>query len=217
MWQQIVNPPVLPITNVYVDGFDFYYGAVKGTPYKWCDLDALFRRLLPQNEIHRIRYFTALVQSRPADPNVHVRQQTYLRALETIPHLSVHLGSFRQGVVRMRAASPGPRQPLYVDVIKTEEKGSDVNLASYLLMDCFNDDFEVAVVVSNDTDLITPIRMVIEDRKCRVGLLNPHAIPARDLLRVATFYKPIRKGALAASQFPSPMRDGTGEITPAGW
>ena len=59
----------LPVaTIVYIDGFNFYYGAVKGTPYKWLDLEALCRRLLPKDQIVKIRYFTARVASRPEDP-----------------------------------------------------------------------------------------------------------------------------------------------------
>jgi len=46
-------------TNVYVDGFNLYYGCLKGTPYRWLDLDAFCHRLLPRDRIHRIRYFTA--------------------------------------------------------------------------------------------------------------------------------------------------------------
>lgn len=48
-------------TNVYVDGFNLYYGSLKGTAYKWLDPDALCQRLLPRNEVHRIRYFTAMI------------------------------------------------------------------------------------------------------------------------------------------------------------
>ena len=76
-------------TIVYVDAFNLYYGALKGSPYKWLDLDALCRRLLPRDQIVRIRYFTAHVSARPGDPQQPQRQLTYIRALETIPHLSV--------------------------------------------------------------------------------------------------------------------------------
>jgi hypothetical protein len=86
---------VLVKTNIYVDGFNFYYGAVKGTSYKWLDFAALCAKLFPRNQINRIRYFTALVDARPDDLQQPVRQQTYLRALETIPNLSVHYGQFR--------------------------------------------------------------------------------------------------------------------------
>ncbi len=52
------------MTNIYVDGFNLYYGALKGTPYKWLDLDMLSRLLVPGREIKRIRYFTAPVTGR---------------------------------------------------------------------------------------------------------------------------------------------------------
>ena len=53
------------ITNVYLDGFNLYYGCLKGQPHKWLDLEAMCARLLPKNEIKRIRYFTARVTDVP--------------------------------------------------------------------------------------------------------------------------------------------------------
>ena len=50
----------------------------------------------------------------------------------------------------------------YAKVLKTEEKGSDVNLATHLLMDGFRDDYELAVVVSNDSDLLLPVQVVTQ-------------------------------------------------------
>jgi hypothetical protein len=71
--------------NVYIDGFNLYYGSVKGTPYRWLDLAALCSLLLPRDTINRIRYFTALIQPRPDDAQAPQRQQTYLRALRLFP------------------------------------------------------------------------------------------------------------------------------------
>ena len=49
-------------TYIYVDGFNMYCGALKGTPYKWLDLMALFKAVLrPQNQILTIKYYTAMV------------------------------------------------------------------------------------------------------------------------------------------------------------
>jgi hypothetical protein len=50
--------------------------------------------------------------------------------------------------------------PDVVRVLKVEEKGSDVNLASHLLLDAFQGSFDVAAVLSNDSDLIEPMRIV---------------------------------------------------------
>jgi len=117
----------MPITNVYVDGFNFYYGAVRGTPYKWLNLAELCRLLLtPNHAINQIKYFTARVQARPIDPDQPVRQEIYFRALRTIPNLSIVLGHFLTNETTMMMARQAI--PTYVRVIKTEEKGSDVNL-----------------------------------------------------------------------------------------
>jgi hypothetical protein len=40
--------------NVYVDGFNLYYGAVKGSPFKWLDLGALCHRMLPNDTVQAI-------------------------------------------------------------------------------------------------------------------------------------------------------------------
>jgi hypothetical protein len=97
------RPPTTVRANVYVDGINLYYGCVKGTSFKWLDIAEVCRRLLPAHfQIHRIRYFTALVKPRPGDPQQQVRQQTFIRALQTLPNLSVHYGEFLQSNVRMQ-------------------------------------------------------------------------------------------------------------------
>lgn len=61
-------------TYVYIDGFNLYYRALKGTPYKWSNLKALFiQPLNPQNKIQAIKYFTALVSGK-IDPNQRIRK-----------------------------------------------------------------------------------------------------------------------------------------------
>jgi uncharacterized LabA/DUF88 family protein len=159
-------------TNVYVDGFNLYYGCLRGTPHKWLDLDALCRRLFPRDRINRIRYFTAIVSARPGDPQQPQRQQAYLRALETIPLLTIHRGRYLTHPTRMLLAHPVPGGPVTVEVIKTEEKGSDVNLATYLLFDAFRKDCDTAVVISNDSDLKEPIELVQRELGVRVGVVN---------------------------------------------
>jgi uncharacterized LabA/DUF88 family protein len=103
-------------------------------------------------------------------------------------------------------------------VLKTEEKGSDVNLASYLLLDAFRRDCEVAVVVSNDADLKTPIELAINELGIHVGVLNPHPPKKRSLDLRPTFFKQLRRGPVEASQFEPALSDGQGEIRrPDGW
>ena len=210
--------------NVYVDGFNLYYGSLKGKGggFKWLNLDILFQKyLLSRNPIHLIHYFTARISSRPDDLGAPVRQATYLRALATLPNVRIHFGHFQQTKVRMPLVEPTSSGQKTVRVYKTEEKGSDVNLATQLLLDAFRHDCELAVVVSNDSDLEAPIRAVRDDLEIPVGLLNPHPpwSRSRDLLNLKpAFFKQIRVAAVRGSQFPDELSDANGTFRrPATW
>jgi uncharacterized LabA/DUF88 family protein len=200
-------------TNIYVDGFNLYYDSLKHTLYRWLDISTLCKIVLPNNTINRIRYFTALVKPRPNNPQQLQRQQIYLRALETISNLSIHYGHYLSSTVRMPLAHPLTLGPRTVEVIKTEEKGSDVNIATHMLLDAFEKDCEAIVLLSNDSDLALPVTLIRQKFNIPVGLLNPQKIPSVKLRTVASFYRPIRQGALAASQFPSQLIDAQGQIT----
>ena len=205
-------------TIVYIDGFNFYYGAVRKTPYKWLDFSRLCHFLLPKNNVVQIKYFTALVIARAADPDKAVRQQVFLRALRTIPNLEIILGHFLEHEVLMPLAGNAGGQQQYACVIKTEEKGSDVNIAAHMINDGYKGLYQAAILISNDSDLVEPIKIVRNELKLPVGVLNPHARPSQQLLKFASFVKPIRQGVLAASQFPPTLQDAQGTISkPAGW
>ena len=206
-------------TIVYIDGFNLYYGAVKGTPYKWLDVLALCKFLLPKNEIVQIKYFTALVTARPTDPDQPNRQQVYLRALRTLPNLEIIYGHFLEHAIMMPLANPAPGAPKYVRVIKTEEKGSDVNIAAHLINDGHQQRYAAAILISNDSDLVEPVKIVRYELKFPVGVLNPiPAKPSHELRKYATFVKPIRRGVLAASQFPPTLTDAVGTFyKPPAW
>ena len=200
-------------TIVYVDGFNLYYGAVKGTPHKWLNILKLCQLLLSKNEIVKIKYFTALVSARPSDPGQPNRQQIYLRALRTIPSLEIIYGHFLEHEIMMPLAKPPAKGSKYVRVIKTEEKGSDVNIATHIVNDGHTGAYQVAVIISNGSDLVEPVKIVCQELKLPVGVLNPiPAHPSYELRKHTTFVKPIRKGVLAASQFPDQLKDAIGEF-----
>ena len=213
------------VTNVYVDGFNLYYGALKNTPYKWLDLVETCRRLLPDRQINRIRYFTAPVVPLAHDQQVRDRQSSYIRALRTIPNLTIHYGRFssnpfRAPIYPLVYPSPtGP--PQTVQIQKTEEKRSDVNLATLLLIDCFDNEFDEAVVISNDSDLTLPIQYVGNRFEKQVGVINPHhrSRVSSELRQAATWtYRQINRSVLENSQFPPVMADSNGEFRkPAAW
>lgn len=214
-------------TYFYVDAFNLYYGALSGTAYRWLDLYTLFSKVFPTHQIARIKYFTARVKPEPLDPDKPLRQQLLFRALSTIPCLEIIEGHFLSHPVRMPLVKP-TGSDTHARVIKTEEKGSDVNLASHLLLDAFNKDFDCAIVVSGDSDLATPIEMVQNHLGKPVGVLLPQLIKrggtnqprrAAKLKSVASFFRSeIREGVLKASQFPASMSDANGTFRkPAVW
>lgn len=206
-------------TIVYVDGFNLYYGAVKRTPYKWLNIRALCEFLLPKNQVIGIKYFTALVTARPNDPDQSNRQQIYLRVLRTISGLEIIYGHFLEHVIMMPLADTLPGMPKHARVIKTEEKGSDVNIASHLVNDGHKKRYEAAILVSNDSDLVELVKIVRSELKIPVGVLNPIPDrPSHELRKYATFVKPIRKGVLSVSQFPPTLQDAVGTFyKPPSW
>lgn len=205
-------------TFVYVDAFNLYYGCLKGTPYRWLDLSELCRNLLPRHDVQRIKCFTARVSARPDDPGQPTRQQLYLRALRTLPTIEIHYGHYLSHSVRMRLANTRPSGPTTALVIRTEEKGSDVNLATHLVSDAYESRFDAAVLITNDSDLLAPVQLVTTRLGKVVGILNPQQHPAAVLKNAATFFKRIRKGALSRSQFADSMADSNGAFhKPASW
>lgn len=206
-------------TRIYIDGFNLYFGSLKKTPHKWLDVVAMVKRhLQPHHVIVGTKYFSAKLNPRPHDPDQPLRQDTYLRALRTLPDVEIHLGHFLTKNVWMPLAFPVPGGPATVQVVKTEEKGSDVNLASQLLRDAHLGAMECAIVVSGDSDLLMPVRIVKEDLNIPVGVLNPQKNPCVVLKKHATFYKHLIPGRVALSQFPSTLTDAHGTFhKPPSW
>ena len=104
--------------------------------------------------------------------------------------------------------------------LESEEKRSDVNLATRLLVDGFNGEYEQVVVVSNDADLAGAMRYVRDGLGRRVTLINPDSknTSPRDLAAAATYVKRLWKSHLRRSQLPDTLTDEVGDISkPTGW
>lgn len=204
---------------VYIDGFNLYYRALRQARCNWLNLSALAHHLLPAYDVARIKYYTARIQPNPHDPDQQVRQQIYLRALATLPDVEVHFGTFMSKEKSFPDAlcwSHGAYRP--VMVVKSEEKGSDVNLASHIIRDGFKNEYDVAALVSNDTDLEEPLRIVAQELGKGVALLHPMRYPSGKLGQFATTVRRIRAGALRASLFPNSLTDSVGAFhKPPSW
>ena len=209
-------------TIVYVDGFNFYYGALKNSPYcKWINPVKLCEQILDKNHKYMgLKYFSAVVSDTPNDPLKSRRQQIYFRALKTIPNTKIILGHFVRHKVWMDLVNPiiNEIETTRVKVIRYEEKGSDVNIATEILADAYEDRYDVAVLISNDSDLTAPLAYVKRKLKKKVLVLNPHKKSSIQLSRVATFSKNILENHLKMALFPKILKDHIGEFTkPSSW
>lgn len=206
-----------PATFVYVDGFNLYYRKLQGTPYKWLNLRRFAELMLAQNDVREIYYFTARITARPDDPDQPQRQQIYLRALATVSVQTIY-GTFQSRPKQrplLRDLVLGKERLLAgtkVWVLDTEEKGSDVNLATLLLGNAAAGRCQMSVVVSNDSDLELTIRTCCRELRHPVGVLSTQPTNSLALKSGATFYKQIRKGVLRESQFTEVLTDADGEF-----
>jgi hypothetical protein len=149
--------------------------------------------------------------------------------LRTVIGLHIHEGRYSRKPVKLpqHPVPDPPAPPTFVKVVKIEEKGSDVNLATWLLIDAFDRAFDAAVVITNDSDLAEPIRMVRKKFGYRVMILHSCSRPGRgpsiDLrkavgLRGGSVPLIVQDAHLAASQFPPVMNDADGTFhKPAVW
>lgn len=204
-------------TAIYIDGFNFYYGSVKNTGYKWLNPKQMCEAILqPHHDITSIVYCTAKVRPKPTDPSAPVRQATYLKAIKSfIPELSIVYGHFLE--TRLLCRPVDPKYGNLIEVLRSEEKGSDVNLAVHLVNDAHNDTFDCAIIISNDSDLAEAMRIVKDECGKFVGLFTPwRRYVSKQLMNHSSFQRTIRKTSLAKSQLPNPI-PGTEIYKPKGW
>ena len=199
---------------VYVDGFNLYYRALRSRPdIKWLNIRTLSESLLDSEDtIDVIRYFTARVSPRSGDPEAPRRQQIFFNALRTIPSFRFHYGRFLPKQKWRPIVHPLWLPSVKVEIHDTEEKGSDVNLASHLLNDAHHGLFEAAFVISQDTDLCEPIRMV-KDMGLPIGVAWLDGTqPSRRMVRASSFVRQVTYQRLKAAQFPDRLMGVDGRI-----
>ena len=139
----------------YVDGFNLYFGMKsKGwRRFYWLDIPELVRKMLkPSQQLVETKYFTSRVSASFADPDKPKRQNTYLEAIGTLPSLSVFFGHYLQTSTTCRTCGASR--------LVQSEKMTDVNIATQLLADAFLDRFDTAFLISGDSDLVPPVKLI---------------------------------------------------------
>ena len=127
----------------YIDGFNLYFGLrQKGwRSYYWLNLRKMCEKLLKSNQnLLTVKYFTSRVKNSPEKKN---RQNAYIDALYTIPHLKVFFGKYQF------SPSPPCKKCGFVTTVP-EEKMTDVQLASVMISDAYKNSYDTALLVSGD-------------------------------------------------------------------
>ena len=138
---------------VYIDGFNLYFGLLEAgfVNCKWLNLNKLAHNLLqPNQEIIEIKYFTSRVSNNPGKQK---RQSTYIEALESVG-IKIYFGNYQSDTTKCKLC--GNIWPTY------HEKMTDVNIATQMLIDAYHDSYDMAMLISGDSDLVPPIRAIHE-------------------------------------------------------
>ena len=202
-------------TIVYIDGYNLYYGLLKGTSYKWLDLVKFAEKLVSDEcEVVAVKYFTSCALTYPYDPASVERQNIYLQALRGLGRLKIVKGFFKKNKVLMPATEEECRECStaksgYVRVVKLEEKRSDVNLAVEMLVDASANEVDALVLVTGDSDQVGTIEAVRSRFGKQVLVCNPHPRFSANLKNVADFYKNIARNLPASCQLPDEVAVGT--------
>lgn len=200
---------------VYIDGYNLYYGLIKGTPNKWLDLWAFSESLLNGRfDLVAVKYFTAPIKTHPHDFAAIDRQKIYLQALKTQGKVSVIQGFYAKNktlapLVDDKCAACDIPKDGFIPVYKLEEKRSDVNLAVSLVADAAQSKADCFVVVTGDSDQVGAIEAVRYTFKKQAVVFNPHVGESKHLKRAATFYKNIPRDLPSTCQLPDAMPVGT--------
>jgi len=184
---------------VYVDGFNLYFGLKsKGfRRYYWLDVERLAQNLLrPGQQLAGVKYFTADLRG---GNEKHRRQQIFLDALLThTSKLEIIRGHYLIKERQCRHCGQIAQIP--------EEKKTDVNIATQMMADAFLDRFDVALIVSGDSDLVPPIEMIREHQpRKRIIVAFPPGRKSSDLQRVAHGSFWINEKKLRISLLPDPI------------
>lgn len=183
---------------VYVDGFNLYFGLKEAgfTNCKWLDIKSLALDLLIDTQmLIDIKYFTSRVSN---DPDKQKRQGTFLEALESTG-VKIFYGHYKTSQLFCRAC--GATWSTY------NEKMTDVNIATQLIIDAYNDKYDMAMLVSGDSDLVPPIRTIHETfPEKRVFAAFPPKRLNRSITNVTKGYLVIGRKKLLDNQLPGEIK-----------
>lgn len=206
-------------TIAYVDGFNLYFGSLRGTPYRWLDLTALVKQLCneqnPDCDLIGIKYYTADIKAKLSSHGEASckAQQDYLLSLQAYSNVQGAPLEIVKGKYNIQTkAYYAHQEPVDFDsklaVWVAEEKQTDVAIAVHMVCDVIKNACNQVVVFSNDSDLAPALSAVKSLRSdLTIGVVAPirgeNRQPSADLKNIADWTRHgIKDRELAAAQLP---------------
>ena len=212
-------------TIVYIDGSNLYYGLLRDTMCKWLDVKVFAKKLLlPEYQVDAVKYFASRVIDKTDGHLKAERQARYLDALSS-QGVQVFEGYYRVRVERLEAVEHACKScglvahPGYVRGTRMSEKLTDVNMATEMLKDAYENRADAFVLVSGDADFAPALRVVRYSTGHSVIVFNPQRSICNELRRYATFYKNIPVGFCDGCRLPDSFETSDGRTIrcPAAW
>ncbi len=196
----------------YVDGFNLYFGLKAGgwSRFYWLNVSKLSENLLlSSQELVTTKYFTSRIA---APPDKVKRQTLFIEATQESTKAELIFGQYFQTPFKCPLCAGTDRVPT--------EKMTDVNIATEMLTDAFQDRFDTALLISADSDLLAPVKAIrrLFPEK-RIVVAFPPNRTSDMLKQSASAHIFIGKHTLAASLLPEKItkRDGYVIERPTRW
>ena len=196
----------------YIDGFNLYHGIKSkyGRKYYWLNVEKLSENLLQTGQtLVQVKYFTAMIGKNPSKEK---RQKTYISAIKTLTKTNIYYGKYLSNKHVCHNCG-------YIEQIPSE-KMTDVNIATQLLSDAFTNEFDIAILISADSDLSGPITKILQlFPEKKVVIAFPPDRVSFDLKNIASAYFHIGRSKLLRSQFPDrlQLKNGINLFKPSIW
>ncbi len=150
---------------IFIDGQNFFYGCnsyQKGFTWDYHKFINLLVSLSPDRELIQVHYYASIAPIDPNRPNDNVRyrkQQMFYNVLRQ--RCRTEIKETKVQSVECPSCKTVFKRP--------KEKGVDVALGADLLLYGMSEDYDVAVLVSGDSDYIPVLRKLV-DRKPKIRI-----------------------------------------------
>lgn len=165
--------------TIYIDGYNFFYSlkrSFSGKKYFWLNYKKLIRNILPDDcRIEHVKYFTAYA---PWDEEGMPKHKAYVRALQKFWHQIIEWRyqnisktfkkiihpvskiAFEPELRKLESYTKDGFTPVLLEYSTYEEKKTDVNMAIHIVADGLSDEYDIAYILSGDSDIVPAIEMV---------------------------------------------------------